>query len=367
MSRRPRTALIIGGGLAGSAAAAVLARRGWRVTLIADDDADRASDIPAAVMAATIGGATDPLTRLRRRGLNVTESWLAHLERAGFDCGRTARGTLLLPGNERDRARHRRVPPDDPDARHVTPADARAAIGIEPPSDGVLHRRGACIQPDRLANALRSLHAGSIHTRGGRVERLVAHEDGWTAQSAAGEPLATATTAIIAAGTACTRLWPESRRWLLPARGQATAFRATAASAGLRVPISGGGYITPAIGGTHWVGATLQRGDTDPAPRAEDDQTNLAFAQRCLGLAEIPEAIDRFVGFRATTPNRIPLVGRLADNLWITAGHGAHGLLTTPLAAQLLANAIDGHRHPLLRFLSPENRRDGHPTDANLK
>lgn len=367
MSRHSGTALIIGGGLAGSAAAAALARRGWRVTLIADDGADRASDIPAAVMAPTIGGANDPLTRLRRRGLNVTESWLAHLEQAGVHSGRIARGALLLPGNERDRARHRRVSPDDSTARHVTPAEARAAIGVEPPVDGVLHSRGGCIQPDRLATALRSSHDGAAHHLSAPVDRLVAHGDGWTAEGAAGEPLATAATAILAAGNACTWLWPDTRRWLLPARGQATAFRATTATAGLRVPVSGGGYITPAIAGTHWVGATLQRGAIDPAPRAEDDQTNLAFAQACVGLVEAPEPIDRFVGFRATTPNRIPLVGRLADNLWITAGHGAHGLLTTPLAAHLLADAIEGDRHPLLRFLDPTTRRDGHPTDANLK
>ncbi len=365
MSRHSGTALIIGCGLAGSAAAAALARRGWGVTVIADDGADRASGIPAAVMAATIGGATDPLTRLRRRGLNVSETWLAHLERAGCDCGRVARGALLLPGNERDRARHRRVPGDDPAARHVTPAQARAAIGIEPPADGVLHSRGGCIQPDRLATALRSLPGAVIHRVSGRVERLVAHADGWTAENAAGEPLATAATTILAAGTACTRLWPDTRRWLLPARGQATAFRATTTTAGLRVPVSGGGYITPAIDGIHWAGATLQRGDTDPLPRSEDDQTNLTFTRDRLGLEATPEAVDRFVGFRATTPNRIPLVGRLADNLWITAGHGAHGLLTTPLCGQLLAHAVEGNRHPLLRFLDPGTRRDGHPTDAN--
>lgn len=367
MSRPSRSVLIIGGGLAGSAAAATLARRGWQVTLIADNDADRASDIPAAVMAPAIGGATDPLTRLRRRGLNVTEAWLAHLERAGLDCGRIARGTLLLPGNERDRARHLRVPPDDPDARHVTPPEAHAAVGIEPPTGGVLHSRGGCIHPDRLATALRHAHGARIHQLSACVDRLVAHPNGWTAESATGEPLATAETTILAAGTACTRLWPQTRRWLLPARGQATAFEATAATAGLRVPISGGGYVTPAIDGTHWAGATLQRGDTDRTPRADDDRTNLGFAQTCLGLGAPLDPIDRFVGFRTTTPNRIPLVGRLADHLWISAGHGAHGLLTTPLAALLLANALKGHRHPLLRFLDPDTRRDGHPTDANLK
>jgi tRNA 5-methylaminomethyl-2-thiouridine biosynthesis bifunctional protein len=359
--------LIIGAGLAGSAAAAVFARRGWRATLITDDGADRASDIPAAVMAAPIGGATDPLTRLRRRGLNVTESWLAHLQRHGADCGWIARGTLLLPGNERDRARHGRVPRNDPAARPVTPAEARAAIGLEPPGDGVLHRRGGCIQPNRLAAALRSWPTGRVDLLSGRVDQLIPHNGDWTAVDASGAPLATGKNVILAAGTACTRLWPETRRWLLPARGQATAFRATTATAGLRVPLSGGGYITPAIAGIHWAGATLQRGDHDPAPRAEDDRTNLAFAQRCLGLAEAPAPIDRFVGFRATTPNRIPLVGRLADHLWITSGHGAHGLLTTPLAAELLVNAVESHRHPLLRFTDPATRRDGHPTDANLK
>lgn len=367
MSPNPGTVLVIGSGLAGSAVGAALAQRGWAVTLIADHASDCASSVPAAVMAPTVGGATDPLTRVRRRGLAVTEGWIARLERAGRNCGRIARGALLLPGNERDRARHLRVASDDPAARRVTPAEARAAIGVEPAVDGVLHTRGGCIDPTRLAAGLRSLHEPAIECIEGRVERLVAVDGGWSAEDNAGNPLAGATLTILAAGTGCAHLWPGARRWLLPARGQATAFRATRATAGLRVPVSGGGYITPALAGTHWVGATLQRGDTDPVPRVEDDQTNLAFARACLGLAEKPEPIDRFVGFRATTPNRIPLVGSLAHNLWITAGHGAHGLLTAPLCAELLTDAIEGHQHPLLRFLDPGTRRDGHPTDANLK
>ncbi|MFW5969477.1 MAG: FAD-dependent oxidoreductase, partial [Halofilum sp. (in: g-proteobacteria)] len=279
--------------------------------------------------------------------------------------GRTACGTLVLPGTERDRERLRRLPPDEPGARHVTPREARAAFGIQPAESGVLHRRGGCIRPDRLALAMQALHGGRIRLLEGYVDRLVARRDGWTAENAAGEPLATARTAVIAAGAGCVRLWPNTRRWLLPARGQATAFQGTAATSGLRVPVSGGGYVTPAIDGVHWAGATLQRGETDPLPRADDDRINLTFARDRLGLDAVPEPVDRFVGFRATTPNRIPLAGDLADGLWITAGHGAHGLLTAPLCAQLLAHAIEGHRHPLLRLLGPKRRRDGHSTETH--
>lgn len=365
MSRDRRTALIVGSGLAGRFAAAALARRRWHITLIDDEATDRASAIPAGVMAPAIGGARDPLTRLRRRGLAVTERWLDQLERAGLDAGRIARGALLLPGNERDRARHGRFRADDSTARHVRPAEARVSVGVDPSTDGVLHARGGCIQPGRLTDALHLLHQGTVDCVRDRVYRLEMRDVGWTAENASGEPLAHGAIAVLAAGAGCIRLRPDTGRWLLPARGQATAFRATDATAGLTVPVSGGGYITPAIEGVHWAGATLQPGDTDTAPRPEDDRTNLAFVRERLGLAMAPEPVDRFVGLRATTPNRIPLLGTLADGLWITAGHGAHGLLTAPLCGHLLAHALEGHRHPLMRVLDPATRRDGHPAKAN--
>ena len=43
--------------------------------------------------------------------------------------------------------------------------------------------------------------------------------------------------------------------------------------------------------------------------------------------------------FRATVPDRLPLVGQMAsmENVWVMTGLGARGLLFAPLLAELLA------------------------------
>ena len=60
------------------------------------------------------------------------------------------------------------------------------------------------------------------------------------------------------------------------------------------------------------------------------------------GLFRPPEfaAWQGRVSFRATTPSRLPYMGKLAEGLYINAGHGSRGLLSAPYAAMLLAEDI---------------------------
>ena len=344
---RPRSALVIGAGLAGSAIAAVLARRGWRVTVLAaQGHAPPASAVPAAVMAPPVGPARDPLSRIRRRGVACTRAWLAHLERAGFDAGRVADGVVIHPAGERARARHERIGPDHPHARPSAPG-----------STVLCHALGACVRPTDFAEALRA-SAHGLATIDAHVAGITRDGDQWSARDEAGRAVAHGECLVVAAGAASGHLLPEARHLLHPARGQATAFAADPRIDDGALPVSGGGYITPAVDGCHWVGATLQRGDTDLQPRRADDAANLVFARERLGMAAAPDAAGRFVGIRATTPNRIPLVGACTGGAWMSAGHGAHGLLTACLSAHLIADALVGRDHPWLRLTAPLRRRD---------
>lgn len=351
-------ALIIGSGIAGSALAAVLCRRGHRVTLVAAQQSEQlASAVPAAVMAPPIGHATDPLSRIRLRGLHCTRAWLTGIADAGLDNGERTRGVLVRPLGERAWRRHGCL-------AHAP--GAASAAGIEPPPRAIIHTRGAWLAPPVLAHALRTSCAERLSVATGHVRSVTRDRTGWHAHDDAGRQLATAAELIVAAGVGTGRLLLSVQHLLHPARGQATAFRASADTRALRLPISGGGYLTPAADGIHWVGATLQRGDVDTAPRAEDDRLNLELARTLLGLPEAPAPVDRFVGLRATTPNRIPLIGRCAEGAWVSAGHGAHGLLTGLLGAHLLADALAGRRHPWLRLTAPLERRDrGRSTDRS--
>jgi glycine/D-amino acid oxidase-like deaminating enzyme len=58
-------------------------------------------------------------------------------------------------------------------------------------------------------------------------------------------------------------------------------------------------------------------------------------------LAELP-AIRTWVGFRPATPDRLPLVGRWEDGLFVAAGHEGLGVTTAPATGRLVADLVLG-------------------------
>jgi tRNA 5-methylaminomethyl-2-thiouridine biosynthesis bifunctional protein len=40
---------------------------------------------------------------------------------------------------------------------------------------------------------------------------------------------------------------------------------------------------------------------------------------------------------RATTPHRLPYVGAVSEGVWVSIGHGSRGMLSAPLAAEVIA------------------------------
>lgn len=281
---------------------------------------------------------TDALTRLRARGSVYTGALLARLECRGLDAGRRARGVLLLAAGARERRRHARIPASSSGVRRLD-AGGVAAFGVHAPVEpAVFHPKGACIDAPALCRALRA--CAGLRPCPGRAAALERSGGDWVALDPEGAVLARAPRVVLAAGPGVVGLWPALAGSITPVRGQATAFAATAATAALRVPVSHGGYVTPAVDGVHWAGGTAQRGDDDATPRAADDAANAARMAALWPGRDPPATGDRFVAVRASTPDRLPRVGGLASGLWVNAGHGAHGLMTAPLCATVLARAM---------------------------
>lgn len=351
--RRPREALVVGGGLAGAPVAAALAGRGWRVTLLATSGG--ASSIPAAVMAPPPLPGNDPVTALRRRGAAVTRAWLQRLAAHDRDCGVLGRGVLLLARRERQRARWSRLPLRGPGPVRV-PREAVAELaGVALPVDAVFDPGGVWLRPAALCAALLARHRIEVLAPAA-VQRLEHRNHRWIARDASGATLATAPTAVVAAGMDSARLLP-GRASLIPVRGQATAVVADGPVGALRHALSGGGYVAPAADGRVWLGATLDRHCRASRPSRADDDRNLRLHAELWPGAAPPRVIEHFAAVRATTRDRLPLVGAIDTGLWITAGHGTQGLLSAPLAGLLLAAAIDGGRlHPVARQLDPRRR-----------
>ncbi len=145
--------------------------------------------------------------------------------------------------------------------------------------------------------------------------------------------------AIFASGAGIVSQFPD-----LPfhtVRGQITFARANAVSQNMRTNLCYGGYIAAPIDGVHAVGSTFQKWLTDTDGRPEDDADNLAKL-----YAEIPalgslEITGSRAALRVASRDRFPLIGPVG-NAMASAAHGSHGILSTLMAAHILADYLRG-------------------------
>jgi len=163
-------------------------------------------------------------------------------------------------------------------------------------------------------------------------------------------------TLFVATAGEAARVFARRPLGLRAVRGQVIQVAPSPASAGLRLALSYGGYLTPAVDGGHIAGATFERlGPWQPvdiptsfviAPgpaladaHAEADQEILGKLGTALpslaGLAAMP-VLGRRAALRASTADHLPLLGGLGNGAWLLAGLGSHGLLTAPLLADAL-------------------------------
>ncbi len=132
-------------------------------------------------------------------------------------------------------------------------------------------------------------------------------------------------------------------------------------------PVSFGSYLA-ATENFEVVGATYKKldswNDGSWRPLSDDDhQQNLAALAAEFPERQIGDVVGGRTAIRATTVDRVPVVGADPDrpNLWLAFGFGSRGFLTAPLAGAALASEIAGSPNPipmsLWAALSPERFR----------
>ena len=167
-------------------------------------------------------------------------------------------------------------------------------------------------------------------------------------------------------------------------RGQISRLPQTATSASLSTVVCAEGYVAPARNGEHTLGASFDFHSQDSTPTAAEHASNLQLLEEISSdLAERlhtqqldPAALQGRAAFRCTSPDYLPIVGPLADpalfanvyaglgknarqmpqtacpwldGLYVNSGHGSRGLITAPLAGELLAAWLCNEPLPLPR------------------
>jgi tRNA 5-methylaminomethyl-2-thiouridine biosynthesis bifunctional protein len=317
----PRRVAIIGGGIAGAAAArGVRALGGEAVLIEADALGAGGSGNPAALVTPRLDAGLGPPAELFAAAFRHAVALYDQQPNAII-----ARGVLQLARDPRDPARFAKIAAADlfePGALAVTPSglDQRTALVLEPAP---------------------ILSAWAGETRKAEVASLRRGDGDWALLDAEDEEIARADAVIVAAGQASRRLVPDLP--LRPVRGQASWADGPTLAA-----VAWGGYALPTRTGILF-GATHDRGDEEVDVRASDHACNLETLAAALPELAAPLAGQPLQGraaIRATTPDRLPIVGG-ADGLFLLTGFGSRGFSLAPLLAEHVAALALGAPSPL--------------------
>jgi tRNA 5-methylaminomethyl-2-thiouridine biosynthesis bifunctional protein len=366
-----RQAIVIGAGLAGSAACERLCARGWQVTLV------ERHERPAMEASGNLAGIFMPLlsrddnipTRLIRAAYLYALDYWERLGGIGRAIDGAACGVLQLARDDGHAQASRAIAHDKQYPREFAEwleRDAVAAMLGRPTQDGAwLFRQGGWARPGSVCEAMLAACGDRLVQRLGvgsvTLERTA---NGWRVHGEGGEALAEAPVVVLASGAGATSIAQAAPLPLAAMRGQVTHIPA-AMLPPLPFVLCREAYLTPAAHGLRCAGATYDS-DFDPALRDSSQRENIdklrALLADPLAVPSLP--LQGRVGFRCVAPDRLPLVGRLPDfaaagaterlrdvprhpGLFSLLGYASRGLTWAPLAAELLAAQLEGEPLPL--------------------
>jgi len=348
---------VVGGGVTGCSCALTLAERGVRVRLYeAREIAGGASGRNGGF---ALRGATVPYDEARRdlgdqRArllMELTERSLDRMEALAGDAFRRV-GSLRLAYDEAERDALRR--------EH----DALCADGF------------AVEWVDELAPPLDRLYLGAIHHPSDGaiqparwVRRLAAHAAAAGADIHEGEAVrveALDADAVVVAGDGFTaQLLPELAAHVRPTRGQVLATEPLPERLYERPHYARGGY-------DYWQqlpdGRLVLGGKRDASFETEQthvEATTGLVQERldALGrdlLGRQPVVTNRWAGIWGTTPDLVPLVGRVPGrrDVWVAGGYSGHGNALGLACGDLVARALLGESPPELALFDPARFSD---------
>ena len=359
----PKTALIIGGGIAGASLAFALAKRGIDATILEKGEglASGASGNGAAMQSARLRVHNDAAGRLSVACLSYAK---ALAEQAGVIAHH---GSLTMNVRDKDQKRLDKLaqagwPEDlfqscDSDAcQQLTGLPAIAAGDYQPAS--------AVIVPVALTKYL--AQEAKLMTSC-EVLSVTSSDQDHKVHLADGQVLA-ADMVFLACGADIPKLLAHSD---LPemdfqiSAGQVSWWQKHESQlADVRLGVNYGGYMTPVIDGRQYFGASFNR-DGQEAVTPEGHQHNIdLIPEKWQSLAPDIKAAEGRLSYRLSTKDRMPVCGTIADRygsapLYIICALGARGMTNAPLLAEMLvAKALGrpmGLDSEIIADLDPKN------------
>ncbi len=379
-------AIVVGAGIAGVTTAWALAQQGWQIDLIEQHGtiAQEGSGNPLGILMPRISLNESAESTFYRAAYAKTIRTLMHLKIETPDFSWQQGGVLQLAVSRRILKQIDKLncDPDFVQAVSAEKASEIAGISINEKAlyfalAGWLNPRDLCERLIKSCDGRLKLHFNTT------ITRLCSQGGQWQLFDHLGQLRLESEVVVLA--NAANAVQFEETDWipLEPARGQLSFISATKLSKDIRCAICYEGYVLPEVNGTHVIGTTFTRGDRGTEFRAHDHSENLKQLERrfpgIFDLKEIegkktePKGKGR-AALRAVTPDRMPMVGPVADldyfkthyhdlckgktisiypkahylkGLYLNVGHGAKGLCSSFLSAELIVSQINNETLPV--------------------
>jgi|GEM_PF-691940 len=391
-------AVIIGAGLAGVTTAASLAEKGLNVALIDQQKRPVSEASGQSQLALYVKLPTE---------INKTSDFISHctyFSQRYFEDKQNQypdqhfwnkTGLLQLAWNNKEQERHKKLIQNDyyppKFVRDVTAIEASELSGIDMECGGLWFENSGWLEPDTFATASLSHPLIKVFTNT-KISNITwsGTKQTWAAVSEAksGEKKPTdklnfdSKYLIITNSNDAKRFEQLKHVPSKPLKGQVTSIHSNTLRPS-KIILCGEGYLCPPINGWHHFGATFDLTNTDDKTYLADNLKNIESIQKWLPswLPETTNAIKLTnekkltanVGLRCTTPDYMPIIGRVPDydemlkrfaglrkdaksckevygsyypNLFMNIGHGSKGLVTTPIAAELISALVTGSPNP---------------------
>ena len=405
-----QTATIIGGGIAGCSTAHSLAKRGWKVTLIDknDDIALDGSGNNVGVLFPALSKKWNIFSRFTFEGYRYSSDLLSSFLRDNKDNIKVGDicGMLQFAKNQKDFDRisesvNSLFHPDD-----ITLIDNKAASqisGIEMKHDAAYFKNGSICYVRDLCKKLAS-HKNIKILLDSEVKSLDYKNDEWNIKilnhdsdllSKKNESYVLKAKNVIIASAHNSKLLKCCENLEIDiARGQLTYLPEKYVNGNLKSAICYGGYIIPDKSGGYIVGSTFDKNLINNNLDIKDHKKNLELLKNYCDIINESEIdlneLNGRVGYRAITQDRMPIIGKAPDfefykenysdlthgkhwkkynppryhkNLYLSLAHGSRGLISAPIAGEIIAAMMNNEVSPV----SKETLNHLHPARFMIK
>jgi tRNA 5-methylaminomethyl-2-thiouridine biosynthesis bifunctional protein len=380
-----KRAIVIGAGLAGTSTAFSLARRGWQVQVFDrhEQPAQEASGNKQGILYTKLSAEASLKSDFYTRAYLYASQQLKQLLSTDSDQW-DACGVLQLAHTEKEAARQQQFLANCPQPKELIHAvDSELAsqlAGIELQRGGLYFPAAGWAVPGALCRRYLE-HDNISFDPGVEIERLSYQDGQWHLYDSQDQLLATAPTLVIANAYDALKFDVSAFLPLKRIRGQVSHIPANE-TATLKTVICGNAYVSPALNDHFHIGATFNLDTDTPELRGEDHLRNLEqISELVPKLAEQQQwseldvtKLEGRVGFRCTSPDYLPLVGPVPDRerflnqyarlrkdatlpietpgnylpgLYLNTGHGSKGLVSCPIASEIIASQVCNETLPL--------------------